>query len=96
MKHDTPPPATAAGKRPAPNWSAERVLLGCLLGVGLLGLVMTYGSRVAIQRDAAALPDTLRHGSQEIGGASVRSVVPAPHAVHRFEAPDTIGFGIAQ
>ena len=52
-----------AAKRETPTaatWGAERVLLVCLLGIGLLGLVMTYGSRLGSIGDAAAAkPHTL-------------------------------------
>ena len=40
------------------RWTAERVLLVCLLGIGLLGLVMTYGSRVSAHQSNAAAKAT--------------------------------------
>ena len=40
------------------RWGAERVLLVCLLGIGLLGLVMTYGGRIAAYQNKAAAKAT--------------------------------------
>ena len=55
---------SVVGKR-GTHWTAERVLLACLLLLGLAGLVLTYGNRVANRGDAASLPDSLRLGGLE-------------------------------
>lgn len=42
------------------SWNAERLLLACLLGLGLLGLVMTHGGRVEqTHRPIASSPSDL-------------------------------------
>ena len=66
MIHDTTPPPT---RRPAAKattasaspWGAERLLLSCLLGIGLVGLLAIYSGRPAImQQNSASLNDTLQ------------------------------------
>ncbi len=43
----TYPPAPPDRDRDRRFWGAERLLLVCLLGLGLIGLVMTYSDRVS-------------------------------------------------
>ena len=81
------------GPRRLRHWTAERVLLACLLSVGLLGLIMTYGSREAVHRNAAALPDSLRRASSPgIGPEAQTRLTTQPDRL-RFEAADTVYVG---
>ena len=75
-------------------WSAERVLLVCLLGVGLLGLAMTYGGRGAGSRSAAALPDSLKHSGRTQAMRPAATAQTVGRRVHQFEAADTVRFGL--
>ena len=94
QQRQTPGPrANVRGPQRQPNWSAERILLVCLLAVGLFGLVMTYGSRVTVSHDASALPDSLGSGRVLGGDRGVRTWQRANVRQLRFEAADTVYVG---
>ena len=67
--HETSGPSLADSTDPARSryWSAERILLVCLLSIGLLGLVMTYGSRLSVEVNNGAASAPAASGLHQSG-----------------------------